>query len=211
MGGLFWWGLYVEVLWGRRTGCVKRGSRLKYGQGLLGWLKWPDSLAAADAQGSREVCASACVCVYCMFLQLQVGALVLMLVCMCMRVCIFACTPVHVRGRCEGFPSVWNEVLYSQRDATKRDGEKRDGVADLKRWKGRGRPQQNSFWSIVYFKNGFSPRHWQCDIIHALLFTERWTTTTSAASPFPASTTCPNYEPCKSHLSHRSALSGGVL
>lgn len=31
---------------------------------------------------------------------------------------------------------------------------------------------------------------------------ERWTTTTSAASPFPASTTCPNYEPCKSHIFH---------
>lgn len=33
---------------------------------------------------------------------------------------------VNVRGRCEGFPSAWNEVLYSRWDATKRvDREKR--------------------------------------------------------------------------------------
>lgn len=39
--------------------------------------------------------------------------------------CRFACAAVRMRGRCEGFPSVWNEVLYSQWDAIKRDGKKK--------------------------------------------------------------------------------------
>lgn len=46
-------------------------------------------------------------------------------VCTWMPACIFACTNVRVRGWCEGFPSVWNEVLYSQWGATKRVREER--------------------------------------------------------------------------------------
>lgn len=43
----------------------------------------------------------------------------------CVRMCRFACAAVRMRGRCEGFPSVWNEVLYSRWDAIKRDGKKK--------------------------------------------------------------------------------------
>lgn len=39
----------------------------------------------------------------------------------------FACQAVRVRGRCEGFPSVWNEVSYSQWDAAKRDDIRKSG------------------------------------------------------------------------------------
>lgn len=38
----------------------------------------------------------------------------------CAHARTFACTAVNVRGRCEGFPSAGNEVLYSRWDATKR-------------------------------------------------------------------------------------------
>lgn len=35
-----------------------------------------------------------------------------------------------MRGRCEGFPSVWNEVSYSPWDAAKRDDIQRSGGGD---------------------------------------------------------------------------------
>lgn len=84
-------------------------------------------------------------CIAC-FSNYKFGTLVIIFVHACMHACIFVCTTVRVRGRCEGFPSVWNEVLYSQWDATKRDREKRvvEGV-DLKRCKGVGQPQRKSF------------------------------------------------------------------
>lgn len=36
MGGCFDGVCMYRFLWGRRTGCVKEGGRLKYGKGLLG-------------------------------------------------------------------------------------------------------------------------------------------------------------------------------
>lgn len=70
---------------------------------------------------------------------------------------IFACTTVHLRGRCEGSPSVWNEVLYSQRDATKRGGERTErakGGTDSKRME-RKRTTVAPF-ELFIFKDGSS-------------------------------------------------------
>lgn len=55
--------------------------------------------------------------------------------CMCTHVCIFAFTTVCVCGRCEGFPSAYNKVLYSQWDATKRDRDKKERGDGFKKMK----------------------------------------------------------------------------
>lgn len=147
-----------------------------------------------------------CVCVYRMFLQLQVGAFLIMLVCARMCVYLHSRLYVCVGGARASHLRIIRCYILSGMPQRETEIKKRGGM-DLKRWNRRGRSQQNSFWSIhlnVFFS--FSPLHWQCDSIGSFLFTERWTTTTSAASPSPASTTCPNYEPCKSHLSHLNAL-----
>lgn len=78
-----------------------------------------------------EACVGVCVC----FLNYKLGG-ACDHSCACLR-CIFACTTVRVRGRCKGFPSVGNEVLYSQRDATKRGREmerKSRGDAGIGGW-----------------------------------------------------------------------------
>lgn len=137
----------MGFLWRGRTGCSKRESRLRDGKGLLGWLKWPDSLTAADAQGSR-LCQSVCACMH-------IGS---MLVCACLTVC--------VRGRCGGFPSVLNEVLHSQQEATKRDdGETRGGIYLKRRKEG----QNDSLFRCFCIPS----LRWWFDSICSFLPTER--------------------------------------
>lgn len=83
-------------------------------------MKLPYFLAAAEARGLRETRTHE-----------REAPLAPQLKEACDHACAptFACMAVNVRGRCEGFPSAWNEVLYSQWDATKRvDGEERVAV-----------------------------------------------------------------------------------
>lgn len=85
--------------------------------------------------------------------------------CMCMHVCIFAWTTVCVRGRCEGFPSAWNEVLYSQWDATKRDREKRDRERGIFKMMERKRTAATKLFLKYRYKNSSSVlTMWLCSL-----------------------------------------------
>lgn len=86
MGGWFD-GICMYRFYGGGGPVVLRGCWLKYGKGLLGWLDQLDSLAAADALGSRETRAGVSV-----FCKLQLRALVIVFVAhACMHTCMHYC------------------------------------------------------------------------------------------------------------------------
>lgn len=153
MGGWFD-GICMYRFYGGGGPVVLRGCWLKYGKGLLGWLDQLDSLAAADALGSRETRAGVSV-----FCKLQLRALVIVFVGACLHahlhallyMCVGGVRHSHLRRMRSCNPSG-----MSQKEEDEQTEQKTTGTTQV--------------FLKYEFENAFSPPHWHCDFACFYIF-----------------------------------------